>query len=217
VQIDYELAIRLQNDDIEAFNTLYWTFHAAIYANALKLTRDTVIAEDIVQEVFITLWEKRKSIDPNHNINGWLFTVSYNKSVDQLKRKLKSSLAHKDSQASIDNSTDVIDDLSEEQLSMLEKAMKQLSPQKCKVFQLCKIQGKTYEEAARELQISKFTVKEYLSSAVTIIKEYIRQHPEHWRITSKVYQPLTWILGHPITCKLYHPLTFDSRPKIVFQ
>jgi DNA-directed RNA polymerase specialized sigma24 family protein len=39
-----------------AFNSLYWEYHAAIYANALKLIKDPVIAEDIVQEVFVTVW-----------------------------------------------------------------------------------------------------------------------------------------------------------------
>ena len=54
-----ELALRLRNDDISAFNTLYWDYHGAVYANSFKLIRDSVIAEDIVQEVFIALLEKQ--------------------------------------------------------------------------------------------------------------------------------------------------------------
>jgi hypothetical protein len=59
-----DLASRLRNDDINAFNTLYWDYHAAVYANTLKLIKDPALAEDIVQEVFVTLWVSDHTIDP---------------------------------------------------------------------------------------------------------------------------------------------------------
>ena len=172
-----DLASRLRNDDINAFNSLYWEYHAAIYANALKLIKDPVIAEDIVQEVFVTVWGKRHSIDPDQDFAGWLFVISYHKTVDQLKRKLKDALAHKKISISIeDQSILVNDDLKEEQLTAIEKAMDQLSPQKRKVVELCKVQGRTYKKAAEELHISKYTVKEYLSEALVSIRKYIGEH-----------------------------------------
>jgi RNA polymerase sigma-70 factor (ECF subfamily) len=64
------------------------------------------------------------------------------------------------------------------QWNILENALARLSPQRRRVFELCKLQGKTYEEAAMELHISKYTVKEYLSAAVVAVKEYSRRHPE---------------------------------------
>ena len=174
-----ELAERLRNDDKEAFNDLYWKYHSAIYYNVLKLTRDLFIAEDIVQEVFITLWEKRHSLDAGQEISGWLFVVSYNKSISHLKRKLKESLAQTGLQPTVEDIIDTGDDLADTRMGILEKAIEQLSPQKRKVFELCKLQRRTYEEAAEELKISKHTVKEYLSAAVISIREYIKQHPEY--------------------------------------
>lgn len=175
----HELARSLRNDDISAFNSLYWKYHGAIYANALKLIKDPAIAEDIVQDVFVTLWEKRHSIDPRQDIAGWLFVVSQHKTIDQLKRKLRQSLAEKILQ-SISEEPDVLkDDITEEQLGAIEKAVDQLSPQKRKVFELCKVQRRTYEKAAEELHISKYTVKEYLSEAIVSIKKYIGQHSTH--------------------------------------
>lgn len=169
-----DLAVRLRNDDIDAFNTLYWEYHATVYANSLRLIKDPSIAEDIVQEVFVTLWGKRHTIDPELDIAGWLFVISHNKTVDQLKRKLKQDLARRNlSIVAEDHSTIVNADLKEEQLCAIEKAMDQLSPQKRKVFELCKVQGRTYKKAAEELHISKYTVKEYLSEALVSIKKYI--------------------------------------------
>lgn len=172
-----DLALRLRKNDISAFNTLYWRYHTAIYANALRLLKDPVIAEDIVQDVFITLWEKRLLIDPNQDIAGWLFVVCHHKSVDQLKRKLRQSIAEKVLQPVIEDPHAFEIDIEEEQIRAIERAVDQLSPQKRKVFELCKVQHRTYEKAAEELHISKYTVKEYLAEAIVSIKKHIRQHP----------------------------------------
>lgn len=173
------LALRLRGDDIGAFNTFYWEYHGAVYANALKFIKDPSIAEDIVQETFVALWEKRHSIDPKQDIAGWLFVVCHHKTIDQLKRKLRHALAEKVLQAAINDPNTVEDDITEEQLGAIEKAVDQLSPQKRKVFELCKVQKRTYEKAAEELQISKYTVKEYLSEAMISIKKYVGQNPTH--------------------------------------
>jgi RNA polymerase sigma-70 factor (ECF subfamily) len=173
-----DLASRLRNDDVDAFNILYWEYHAAVYANAIKLVKDPAIAEDIVQEVFVTLWGKRHVIDPEQNITGWLFVVCHHKTIDQLKRKLKEALVQKSlGIPREDHSILVNTDLREEQLSAIAEAMDHLSPQKRKVFELCKVQGRTYKKAAEELHISKYTVKEYLSEAIVSIKKYVGEHP----------------------------------------
>ena len=91
---------------------------------------------------------------------------------------MKQALAQKNlSIFTEDHSIIVNADLKEEQLCAIEKAMDQLSPQKRKVFELCKVQGRTYKKAAEELHISKYTVKEYLSEALVSIKKYIGEHP----------------------------------------
>ena len=153
-------------------------YHAAIYANVLKLTRDIVTTEDIVQEVFISLWEKRSQIDPERGVAGWLFVVSYHKSISYLKLKLKQSLAQTAFYLSNDETGEHCDDLLNAQITGLEMAIENLSPQKKKVFELCKLQRKTYQEVAVELKLSKHTVKEYLSDAVISVKEFINKHPE---------------------------------------
>ena len=175
----HDLALGLRNNDVSAFNALYWEYHGAIYANALKLIKDPLIAEDIVQDVFVTLWEKRDTIDPRQDIAGWLFVVSHHKTIDQLKRKLRQSLAEKILRSIIEEPAAFKDDITDEQIETIEKAVDQLSPQKRKVFELCKVQRRTYQKAAEEMQISKYTVKEYLSEAIISIKKFIGQHPTH--------------------------------------
>jgi RNA polymerase sigma-70 factor (ECF subfamily) len=87
-------------------------------------------------------------------------------------------LRHKKISISIEDHSILVNaDLKKEQLAAIEKAIDQLSPQKRKVFELCKVQGRTYKKAAEELHISKYTVKEYLSEALVSIKKYIGEHP----------------------------------------
>lgn len=168
------LLSRLQQGEMAAFDQLYWHYQKAVYQNALKLTHDTQIAEDIVQEVFISLWEKRDSIDASRPVGGWLFVSSYNRAINALKKKLREAKAiQKMGEAAEMNEPD----LSGIQYAILEKAILTLSPQKRRVFELCKLQGRSYEEAAREMNISKHTVKEYLSSAISAIKEFAEKYP----------------------------------------
>jgi RNA polymerase sigma-70 factor (ECF subfamily) len=172
-----ELLARMTKNDMQAFDELYWKYQKAVYHNVFKLTRDLLIAEDIVQEVFISLWEKRHSIETDRSVGGWLFVSSYNRAINALKRKLRESLAIKEMQ-SHETFRETEPDLSGIQLTILEKAIAELSPQRRKVFELCKLQGRSYEEAAKELNISRHTVKEYLSGAMQSIKEFAAKHPE---------------------------------------
>ena len=174
---EYELLCRLVQGDRTAFDVIYRQYFYPVYCNAVKITRDKDAAEDILQEVFIALWEKREAISLEQSVGGWLFVVCYNKSVNVLRKKLRQSLVYQQlEEPAEDNSVDTTN--YNLQWQILEDAMAQLSPQKRKVFELCKIQGKTYEETASVLQISKYTVKEYLSASVSFLKEYVHHHPQ---------------------------------------
>ena len=174
-----ELVLRLQIGDVNAFDDIYHAYHSAVYHNVLKLTRNAAITEDILQEVFITLWEKRLTIDPHKSVSGWLFVISYNKSVDYLKKTIRQSLIHNNAAIETVVLSESESNVRENQSKLLEEAISKLSPQKRKVFELCKLQGKSYDETAKELAISKHTVKEYLSAAVAYVKNYVSQHPDY--------------------------------------
>ncbi|MBN9382978.1 MAG: sigma-70 family RNA polymerase sigma factor [Chitinophagaceae bacterium] len=171
------LVRRLVAGELAAFNEIYSLYFHPVYSNAVKITRDTAVAEDILQEVFITLWEKRTTIDPERSLAGWLFVLCYHRSINILKRRLRESLLYRQLPQPAENSAE--DEMRFGiQWNILENAISRLSPQRRRVFELCKLQGKSYEQAAAELHISKYTVKEYLSAALTSIREYSLHHPE---------------------------------------
>lgn len=189
---DKDLVFRLHDDDIGAFDILYQKYHQAIYRNIFKLTKDDDIARDILQDIFVALWEKRADINPDQSVSGWLFVLSFNKSISYLRKKVRET-AIVNTMPFAETETDNGDvQLMDEQYYLLQQAINQLSPQRKKVFTLCKLEGKTYEEAAEKLNLSKHTVKEYLGHAVVAVKNHIKEHHTEWK-TAGVMLVCYWI------------------------
>ncbi len=173
---DYELVSRLRNDDVDAFDAFYQKYHQALYFSILKVVWQPAAAQDVLQEVFLTLWEQRSGIDTDRSLSAWLFTIAYNKSVNHLRRRLHKELSLEGRESELHVLQEEEGPNPEKRTILLQEAMSRLSPQTRKVLELCKLQGKSYEETAKEMQLSRHTVKEYLATAISSIKLYIRQH-----------------------------------------
>jgi len=167
---DKKLVSLLHNGFNEGFDSLYWKYHQLIYMNVFKFVKNKEESQDILQDVFATLWESRQSINQDQSVSGWLFVISFNKSVNHIKRKLRHSAAQ-DKVLSVYHAHHEEDETFDEHYRILHTAIGELSPQKQKVFTLCKLEGKSYEETAKQLNISRHTVKEYLSLAMYSVKD----------------------------------------------
>lgn len=172
---DSKLVVKMRAGDVSAFDSLYWRYYQVVYRNILKLTKDPLVSEDILQEVFIRLWEKRQDINFEQPVVNWIFVISFNLSIDYTRKKLREQELHRklllDTNAIPQNGS-----VYEDYYLLLKRAIEQLSPQKQRIVKLCKLEGMTYEEAAAEMKISRHTVKEYLSAAMASLSEYVRQH-----------------------------------------
>lgn len=170
---------QFQNDpliDKGVFDQIYSEYHQVVFANIFKLIKDSTLAEDILQDVFFALWENKAKIDPKQGVSAWLFVVSYNKSISYLRKKLKEGIRYVDSYESFHTvAEEIYPDkiLIEQELNMLEEAINALSPQKQKVFRLCRFEGKSQKETAQLLGLSTESVKDYLKQSKHFIKEYI--------------------------------------------
>ncbi len=174
---DDRLLTLLAEGNRDVFESIYYRYHAAIYQNVFKLTKDNAATEDIVQETFIRLWQKKNLLKAGYSLGGWLFVVSYNQSVNWLRHKLVDSKVKQ--WYSIHNTEPDIVNEYDYQMELLENAIRQLPPQKRRVLELCKLQGKSYQQAAEEMNISSHTVKEYLSGAMKSVRKYAVSHPEY--------------------------------------
>lgn len=173
--------------DLEQFDRLYHTYHQAVYANIFKMVSHSPCAEDILQEVFLALWENRRSLDAG-KVAGWLFVVSYNKSATYLKRKLKESSWLGTGDVALAGDLAVADAPDEAlfqlRLSAVEEAINHLPARKKEVFRLCRFEGKSYDEVAELLGISVLSVKDYLKQSTQFIRKYVSNHYPHFEVTS---------------------------------
>lgn len=173
---ELQLIKKMAEGDMNSFDAIYWKYYKAVYGNILKLVQDDASSEDILQDVFLSLWENREKIDAERSLAGWLFVTSYNRSMTFLKRRLREKmtpvLLGEDAVETV-----IGQPLTEIRLNELEKAISSLSPQKQKVFYMCKLKGLSYAETADLMKISRHTVKEYLTAAFRSIKDQMMKSP----------------------------------------
>jgi RNA polymerase sigma-70 factor (ECF subfamily) len=173
---ELQLIKKMAEGEMNSFDAIYWKYYKAVHGNILKIVQDNASAEDILQDVFLSLWENREKIDAARSLAGWLFVTSYNRSMTFLKKRLREKILSNVVEEDAVEMT-IGQSLTDIRLNELEKAVSKLSPQKQKVFYMCKLKGLSYAETADQLKISKHTVKEYLTAAFRSIKEQMMKSP----------------------------------------
>lgn len=143
----------------------------------MYLTKSETMAEEIVQDVFMKVWEKRAELVDIQQFNSWLRRVAKNTCSNYLRDMAVERLAMN----KLSEKTDVIASsvessvIEKEYRQILEEALQRLPPQQKKVYILSRQAGKKQEEIARELNISLYTVKEYLKLAQKSVRQYVAQ------------------------------------------
>lgn len=165
----------MQTGDEEAFTTLYKYYSPQLYMNILRLVHDPLSAEEIVQELFTRIWQKRGSNGIKENYTGYMYRIAQNL-VHDFFRKIKHDRELRERfNVIIEKEYEYIEEAFEmkEASAILEKAIDQLSPQQKKVYKLVRVEGYTYRKAAEIMGISPLTVKEYLVTTKKSIQNYL--------------------------------------------
>lgn len=170
---DQELAALLTQGDQRAFAELYERYSQRIYTTLRHMLKDELMAEELLQEVFVKLWEKRSQLRIEVSFRAYLYRVAENQARDYFRRvaRDKKLIARLAAAASEFNEEEDITVPDNEQLRPLfEKAVAALPPQRQKVFTLCKLHGLSYEQAASQLGITTATVNDHIVKATKSIR-----------------------------------------------
>lgn len=164
---DHELWLLIRQEDRHAFEILYRRYMQVLFAAIRKFVDDQPAAEDILQEVFLDIWEKRHSIDIQKKIFPYLYSITRFKVVDHLRKKqLSDKLVTAWNEVIEEPATpaQVLQEETGEELSMslLAAEIEQFPDQLKRVYILSFEQGKSIREVADELLVSPFTVKNHL-------------------------------------------------------
>lgn len=161
----------LRNGDEKAYAYLIDTYHHKLCVYANSLVKNIYSAEDIVQNVFIKVWEQRTRLKSDHTLKSFLYKLVYNEFID-LYRKNQSLFSLEKSYYDALNSIVFEDDSESFQrvLNVVNKEIQNLPP-KCKeVFILSKKEGLTNIEIAEHLEVSVKTVEAQITKAFSILR-----------------------------------------------
>lgn len=169
---------RLISGDKIVVNELYKKYSTRLYHFAYNYLKSEADALDVVQEVFINLWDNRKKLHKNSNLDAYLFTITKNTVISVFRKKLSEkeyieSLKNKVVVNGIDTETQVNYELLTQKLNQL---IDQLPPQRKRVYILSKKQGLSNKRVANELKISVKTVEDHISKAKKFLKERLSEY-----------------------------------------
>lgn len=171
-----ELMHRLRKGEEKAFSAIYEMHVKQLMAFTLRTARSKSLAEDVVHDVFVKIWDNREQIDPELPFRPYLYTVARRHLLNLLKRAAHESsiVTEMFQQAAMSENFTEEEIVYNESNQLIKEAIAQLPAQRKRVFELCRIEGLTYKQAAEQLGISQGTVNDHMVKALRSVKEYLK-------------------------------------------
>ncbi len=159
--------------DIAAFDTIYHQYSKKLYNFAFRLIKDHDTASEIVQEVFVILWERHEQVNTELNFKNYIFTIAYNSIRKYFRNK---SIENKVKDYLLNNSPEIYEYtdgtiIYNELLDIANKTIEKLPPKRKMVYKLNKQESIKIKEIADRLEITKRTVENHLAKALKFLKE----------------------------------------------
>ena len=173
---DIELVERLQKGDVEAFDLIYEKYSGKLYAFGLKYLKSTAEAEELVQSVFLKLWENYKILKKELSFKSYLFTIAYN---DICKLFRKRNYRQKFIDDSLYENSQFSSEIEEgidyhSVLEQVEQIVNKLPEKQKTIFLKSRKEGKSTKEIAEEVGLSPGTVDNYISESLKFIRRRLQ-------------------------------------------
>lgn len=177
---DQQLIKAIVQRDKRLFEVFYKKYYQQLFAVAYRYVGKTQIAEEIVHDVFITIWNKAEQLNIQYSMKSYLFKSIVNSSLNFLKKE-KSDAQKQEAYVSVQDGHAVNDDLVDTEeilLKNLENALEML-PEKCRqVMYLSRFGKLKQQEIALQMDISVKTVKNHLTYGFHKLREHLEQHKQ---------------------------------------
>lgn len=167
-----DLVRLLQKGNVVAFDSLFEVYSPKLFGFALKYFKNEADAEELVQEVFVKVWENRKKLKTELSFKSYLFTIALNHIRKYFNKKAVSLryLENLQSEAELSESQSVQDEYYESTIQQVNSIIQQMPPRRREIFLKSKLEGKSSKEIATELNISAGTVDNHVSEALRFIR-----------------------------------------------
>ena len=166
-----EIVEELKEGMTSAFDNLYKAYSHKLYSFAFTFLKSREDAEEVVQDTYFKIWEKRKGIDSNQSFNSFLFSIGYHITIDLLRQRLKEKkfrdqvLVKASSNYNLEETIEYGD-----LLEQVNHIVEDLPPRKLEIYKLSRIDHLSYSEIAEKLNISVKTVENGINFSLNFIR-----------------------------------------------
>src|SRR5690606_9522988 len=172
---EINLLKEMRTGSIAAFNQLYSKYAPILYQRLLRLLKNPESVEEILQDVFLKIWNKRAEIEPEKGFKTFIYRVADNMAIDLFRKIGRDKALQLELWAAsisfyLHTEEKIID---KEKADILRQAIQNLSPKRREIVVLCKLEDKSYKEVAAQMGISVSTVSNQLVAAMKDMKKFI--------------------------------------------
>ncbi len=173
-----QLFERVRQNDQKAYEQVFRTYYPMLCNYALRLVKNQETAEEIVQDLFCTIWEKRQQIQLSSSLKSYLFGATHNNCLRYLKHQKVRQNYQVETLAQFKEGEPVQDEefLTFELQQKIAEGINRLPAQCRKIFQLSRYEGLKYKEIAQKAGISVKTVEAQMSKALRILREELKDY-----------------------------------------
>lgn len=174
---DRDLALGIKKGDSRSFNLLYNKYSKKVYCFSLGYLKSESDAEEMMQSIFVKIWENRKDLREDLSINSFIFTITKNRILNVIRKRNNArtyiDYCKKHRYSDNEQTEDKVyyNDLKHR----ADKAIEELPPRRKQIYKLSREKGLTYKEIADEMGISIKTVENQMVSALKYLKKEIGQ------------------------------------------
>jgi RNA polymerase sigma-70 factor, ECF subfamily len=172
---DRNLYSKIKAGNRAAFQEFYHQHQNALYSFLRSKGVDSDDADDLIQQAFLIIWEKRDAIDPSRSLRSFLFTTAYNRMLNHFRDKKEGEpeFAYK-LESGGQNPHEKAE--TTEAMKKIQETLEQMPEKRRGVFELCYLQGLSYKEAAEAMEVSPKTIENHMAIALKELREALKKY-----------------------------------------
>lgn len=172
-----ELLLQISQGDEQAFEHLFNQYVPLLQPYLFHMLKSEQAVEDAIQNTFIRIWLRRDKLPAVDFPRTWITRIAINECLNMIRRKQieKKTLDKLQESSSVQSGIET--DIQFHQTKQLvQQAIEQLTPQRRKIYEMSRLQGKSVSEIAEELQLSVQTVKNTIGTSLELIREHLKNN-----------------------------------------
>jgi RNA polymerase sigma-70 factor (ECF subfamily) len=175
-----DLFLQIAAGDETAFRVLFDLYRERLFSFAWQLCHSAVEAEEVVQDIFLKLWQQRAMLAAVSFPRKYIYTMTRNRTLDLLAKISRNEQMIKEVWSNISQSDNLTENLlqAKESQQLIQQAVSQLSKKKQTIFSLSRHQGLSHREIADQMSLSVQTVKNTVTEILKHIQVFLAQHSE---------------------------------------